>query len=87
MEKKLIHKYFIFRIFAENLSKTSAKINFQSQNSLQKNVFIPATVSLYSINDKKNDIRVDEDCEEKTIGFVAEWINAYIFLESKFTWN
>ncbi|KAJ6634805.1 hypothetical protein Bhyg_13385 [Pseudolycoriella hygida] len=61
--------------------KTSIKQNFENRKSIKNDImFIPATTSKYPIKDHID--RIDaENCEEKPIGFVTEWISTYIFLE------
>lgn len=62
--------------------KTSIKQIFENRKSIKSDIFIPATTSKYPI--KEHIDRIDaENCEEKPIGFVTEWISTYIFLESK----
>lgn len=72
---------YIIYLITVPYSKTSINSNFQYKNS-EKSIFIPATTSKYPINDMKVS-SVEPDCEEKPIGFVAEWINTYLFLERK----
>lgn len=76
----MIKKTKIIYLITVPYSKTSINSNFQSKYS-EKSIFIPAATSKYPINDIESS--VDPDCEEKPIGFVAEWINTYIFLERK----
>ncbi|KAG4077616.1 hypothetical protein HA402_008876, partial [Bradysia odoriphaga] len=60
--------------------KSSVKQIFENRKSIKNDIFIPATTSKYPI--KEHIDRIDEEnCEQKPIGFVTEWISTYIFLE------
>lgn len=62
--------------------KTSIKQIFENRKSIKSDIFIPATTSKYPIKEHIDQSDA-ENCEEKPIGFVTEWISTYIFLESK----
>lgn len=86
MSKSLLSPYPLFYFFfvtvAAPYPKTSIKQIFENRKSIKSDIFIPATTSKYPIKEHIDQIDA-ENCEEKPIGFVTEWISTYIFLESK----
>lgn len=78
----LFYFFFFFVTVAAPYPKTSIKQIFENRKSIKSDIFIPATTSKYPIKEHIDQIDA-ENCEEKPIGFVTEWISTYIFLESK----